>query len=124
PPALPAHVGQSQRQPLQGVALHPLQQAPRLVQVGVREAHNRYPALSLSLLNIRTVSRLNSTRSLPSRCSLVRMASVTVIMSTPASSACTTLSSSRGLAHRSSILWSAARHKASDARMCGTGSRP
>src|SRR5262249_19677170 len=82
-PAAPlAQRGQFDRQPLQGRAVHALEKAARLVEVKGREgAHREYPALSLSPLNIRTVSRLNSTRSLPSRCSFERMASVTVMMS-------------------------------------------
>src|SRR5436190_1836867 len=54
--------------------------------------------------NIFTVSSENSSRSLPSVGSLASTSWVTVMMWQPISSACTMLSSSRGLAQRSSTF--------------------
>src|SRR5262249_14660072 len=124
PAAVVAHGAEQGRQLLDGVRIQRVDQAARFCQECLREAHSVYPALSASRLNICTVSRLYSSRFLPIRCSLVRIASVTVMMSTPISSACTTLNSSRGDAHSSSMLRSAARHIARAARMVGAGSMP
>src|SRR5262249_21418366 len=91
----------------------------RLIQLG----HSWNPAAWASRWNIRTVSSENSARSRPTAGSFLSRSWVTVITWQPISSACTTLSISRGLAQISSRLGcgaiiSSARH------ISGTGSRP
>src|SRR5271157_463605 len=120
-----ADPGQFPCQPLDHAGIDSVQDDMGLFEVQLAvTGHRRYPADSLSRLNMSTVSLLNSSRSLPSRFSFERMASVTVMMSTPISSAWTTLSNSRGLAQSSSICSSMARQIDRAAFMCGTGSRP
>src|SRR5450755_12778 len=89
----------------------------------VRGAHRRYPAVTASLWNIRTVSSEKASRSRPSSASFFSRSCVTVMMWTPRLSACRTLRISRGLAQSSSSSGYGA-IVSSAAFIIGTGSRP